>query len=258
MKVLVAGNGFIGRHLVDKLRETHAVKTLDRNNGTYEQDITEEFDIDDEFDVVFHTIGLAPGMYTKKKYKKVHVKGTRNLLNAVDTEKFVYISALGVGKIDHSYFNTKKEAEELVKENSDNYTVLRPSTVFGKENKLLNLIGKASNTRLFPDLSMEMQPIHIDDLIEILVKSIDEFDRETVHLAGPENMSLKELAKEIYSSRGRKCITLPFVERITNLSLSLSPFPGILSSENAKLLFRKDLISHNDAEDILDDLKSIR
>lgn len=258
MKVLVAGNGFIGRHLVDKLRENHAVKTLDRSNGTYEQDITEEFDIDEEFDVVFHTIGLAPGLYTKKKYRKVHVKGTRNLLNAVDTEKFVYISALGVGKIDHSYFNTKKDAEELVKENSDNYTVLRPSTVFGKGNKLLDLIGKASNTRVFPNFSTSMQPIHIDDLIEILIKSMNNFDRETLHLAGPENMSLKELSREIYRSRGRKCITLPLIDNITKLSLSISPLPGILSSENVKLLSRNDLISHNDAEDILDDLKSIK
>ena len=96
MKVLVAGNGFIGRNLVKKLRENHAVKTLDRSNGTYEQDITESFEIEESFDVVFHTIGLAPGLYTKKKYRKLHVKGTENLLEAVKTDKFVYISALGV------------------------------------------------------------------------------------------------------------------------------------------------------------------
>jgi len=258
MKVLVAGNGFIGRHLVDKLRENHAVKTLDRSNGTYEQDITDEFDIDDEFDVVFHTIGLAPGLYRKKKYRKVHVKGTRNLLEAVNTDKFVYISALGVGEIDHSYFKTKKEAEELVKEHCDNYTILRPSTVFGKGNKILGLIEKASTTRIFPGFSMEMQPIHVDDLVEILARSIDEFDRETLHLAGPEDMSLKELADKIYLSRGRKCITMPFAEDITKLGLRISPLPGFLSSENLELFSRKNLISHNDAEDIIGDLKSIR
>lgn len=258
MKVLVAGNGFIGRNLVKKLRENHAVKTLDRSNGTYEQDITESFEIEESFDVVFHTIGLAPGLYTKKKYRKLHVKGTENLLEAVKTDKFVYISALGVGKNSHSYFKTKKEAEDLVKEKSDNYTVFRPSTVYGEGNKLLDMIGKASVTRLFPDFSTEMQPIHIDDLIELLDRSVDNFDGETLEVAGPDKISLNELAKRIYSVRGRRIVKIPLMKHLAHAGLKISPLPGFLSSENVELLSRKDIIQHNDAKDILNNLKPIK
>lgn len=256
MKILVAGNGFIGRNLVEALREDHTVKTLDRDKATFEQDITENFSIDEEFDVVFHTVGLAPGMHTAKKYRKVHVEGTRNLLNAVEAEKFIYISALGIDT-DHSYFRTKKEAEDLVKNLSRKYTVFRPSTVFGKENKLLELIGKASRTRLFPNFSTEMQPISIDDLTELLVRSVEEFDGETLEVAGPEKLSLGELAERIYASRGRKCYRVPFVESFASLGLKFSPLPGLFSSENLQLLKQRNTVEYNDAEEVLGSLRTV-
>ncbi|WP_414837907.1 NAD-dependent epimerase/dehydratase family protein [Candidatus Nanosalina sp. VS9-1] len=258
MNILVAGNGFIGRNLVEALREEHTVKTLDRDKATFEQDITENFSIEDEFDVVFHTVGLAPGMHSAKKYRKVHVEGTRNLLKAVETEKFVYISALGADKVDHSYFRTKKEAEDLVKNLSKNYTVFRPSTVFGRGNKLLEMIGKASRTRFFPDFSTEMQPIHIEDFTELLTRSVEDFDGETLEVAGPEEMSLGELAKRIYASRGRKCYRVPFVESFASLGLRISPLPGLFSSENLELLNQRNTVDFNDAEEILGELKQIK
>lgn len=256
MKILVAGNGFIGRNLVRALREDHTVKTLDKNTATFEQDITEDFSIDEDFDVVFHTVGLAPGMHTAKKYRKVHVEGTRNLLNAVEAEKFVYISALGIGEIDHSYFQTKKEAEDLVKNLSKNYTIFRPSTVFGKGNKLLEMIGKASRTRVFPNFSTEMQPIHIDDFTELLEKSVEKLDGETLEVAGPEKISLGDLAERIYSSRGRKCYRVPFIESFASLGLKFSPFPGPFSSENLQLLKQKNTVGYNDAKEILGSLRT--
>ena len=257
MKILVAGNGFIGRNLVQALREDHTVKTLDLEKATFEQDITESFDIEEKFDVVFHTVGLAPGMHTAKKYRKVHVEGTRNLLKAVEAEKFVYISALGVREVEHNYFRTKKEAEDLVKNLSKNYTVFRPSTVFGKGNKLLEMIGKASRTRIFPNFSTEMQPIHIDDFTELLVRSVEEFDGETLEVAGPDKLSLGELAERIYALRGRKCYRVPFVENFASLGLKFSPFPGLLSSENLELLKQRNTVDYNDAEEVLGSLRTV-
>ncbi len=257
MKVLVAGNGFIGRNLVEALREEHTVKTLDRSNGTYEQDITESFKIEEEFDVVFHTVGLAPGLYSEKKYRKVHVMGTRNLVEAVEADKFVYISALGAGEMKHSYFQTKREAEDIIKNLSKEYTVFRPSTVYGEENKLLEMIAKASMTRLFPDFKTVMQPIHIDDLVELLVRSTEEYDGETLEVAGPEEMTLHELAERIYGRRGRRIYPLPFTEAVTKLGLRISPLPGPFSSENVELLDQKNTVEVNDAEEELGELKTV-
>ena len=259
MKVLVAGRGFIGKKIVERLRGEHEVKTLDRSaEATFQQDITEKFDIDEEFDILIHTIGLAPGMYSSSKYEKVHVKGTENLLEAVKADKTIFMSALGVGKIDHSFFTTKKRAEDLITNKSEKYTILRPSTVYGPGNKLLELIRKAAPTMTFPKIKTKTQPIHIEDLVSITEKSLNNFDNQILELGGPEKMTVGEMAKKIYRERGFPCILIPaplFLQK-TGLKI-LSPLPGPFNRENIQLLEHQNTTEVNDAEKILGKLKQI-
>lgn len=258
MKVLIAGRGFIGKKAVEKLRESHEVKTLDRNpDATFQQDITEEFSIEEDFDVLIHTIGLAPGMHSETEYRAVNVTGTKNLIEGVDFDKIIYLSALGAGKIDHSFFKTKKEAEKLIS-NTGNYTVLRPSTVYGRGNKLLELIGKTSFIRVFPNIKTETQPIHIEDLVEIIEKSLENFDHQILELGGPEEMSVGEMASRIYREKGSSCFLLPSPEILQKTGLKLlSPLPGPFSRENLKLLEQENTTDVNDAEKILGELRKI-
>ncbi len=255
----MAGRGFIGKKIVEKLRGEHEVKTLDRSpDATFQQDVTEEFKLDGEFDVLIHTIGLAPGMHSPAEYEKVHVEGTGNLLEAVNTDKTVFLSALGVGKIDHSFFTTKRKAEKLVAKKSERYTILRPSTVYGEGNKLLELIKKAAPTMTFPDIKTETQPIHIEDLVSVVGESLDDFDQQILKLGGPEKMTVGEMAKKLYRERGFPCILAPaplFLQR-TGLKI-LSPLPGPFNRENIRLLEHQNTTDVNDAEKILGEMKKI-
>jgi uncharacterized protein YbjT (DUF2867 family) len=258
MKILVAGNGFIGRNAVEELRENHLVKTLDRGNGTYQQDIMEKFSIEEEFDVMIHTIGLAPGMHSEKAYREVHAEGTRNLLKGVKAEKIVYLSALGAGEIDHSFFRTKKKAEKLIKNSESDHTILRPSTVYGEGNKLLELMRKAAPTRVFPNIKTRTQPIHIEDLVEIISRSVEEFSAEILELGGPEKMTAGELARKIYREEGYSCTLIPLPRLLQKTGLTLlDPFPGPFNRENIRLLENQNTTDRNDAEKILGELKKI-
>lgn len=259
MKILVAGRGFIGKKIVESLRDKHKVKTLDRSSdATFQQDITEEFSINEEFDVVFHTIGLAPGMYSEKEYRTLHVEGTKNLIEAVKSKKIVYISALKTGEIDHSFFKTKKEAEKPVKNSGRDYTIVRPSTVYGKGNKLLDLMRKTAPTMIFPDLKTETQPIHINDLGKILSETVKEYNEEILEIRGPEKMTVGELAEKIYRDEGFPCLLIPLPEIIQKTSLKLlDPLPGPFNRENIELLKHQNTTNSGDAEKILGELKNI-
>jgi NADH dehydrogenase len=259
MKVLIAGNGFIGRKIAEELRDSHEIKTLDRSgDATFTQDITEKFSLDEEFDVIFHTIGLAPGMHSEKEYEKVHVEGTENLLEAVDSDKIVYLSALGTGKIDHSFFRTKQEAEKIIKNSGRKFTIVRPSTVYGRGNKLLEMMRKAAPTMVFPNLKTETQPIHIDDLGEILGRCVENFDSQVLEVGGPESMEMDELAKKIYRERGFPCFLVPVPDSIQKTGLKLlDPLPGPFNRENIELLEHQNTTSFNDAEEILGELREI-
>jgi len=259
MKVLVAGRGFIGKNVVSKLRENHEVKTLDENpEATYQQDITENFEIGEEFDVLIHTVGLAPGMHSPEEYENVHVNSTRNLLEAVDAEKVIFLSALGAGTVEHSFLETKRRAEKIVKTESEKYTILRPSTAYGRENKLLEMIRRAAPTMVFPDIRTLTQPIHIDDLVSIIEKTLKQFNQQVLKLGGREEITVGDMAKRIYAERGFPCMLVPVPTVLQKVGLTMfSPLPGPFNREDIKLLEQENTTEINDAEKIMGELKEI-
>ena len=252
MDILIAGKGFIGTAIGDRLSGEHQVKYLDRISGNFQQDITQSFEIDEQFDVLIHTVGLAPGFASKKQYEEVHVDGTGNLIDAVDCDKIIYLSALGVGEVDHSFFKTKNKAEELVQGSGRDYTIIRPSTVYGEGNKLLDIIRKLAPTRLFPNLETRTQPIKLEDLTQLVSETVEAYDGKVLNAAGPETYSLSEMAKRIYSQEGYSCILVPAPEFMIKLKLlGLSFLGSPFQPENIEIVRSSNTTEENDAADIL-------
>lgn len=253
MKILVAGTGFIGAKLVEKLENKHEVTTLDIDEGDIKQDITESFSIEEDFDIVFHTVGLAPGFYSKEMYTKVHVEGTRNLLEAIKCDKIVFISALAADKNTNPFFTTKLKAEELVKKSDFRYSIVRPSTVYGKGNKLINMLRRAAKTRVFPSISSRIQPIQLENLVEILEKTLDNYDGEIINAAGPEKMTVTEFARNVYREEGYPLHSFYFSDRPMQLSFRvLDRLPQPLNYSQLELLKQDNTTEDNDAENIVE------
>ncbi len=253
MNILVAGKGFIGQKIGEKLKEEHEVKYLDRSDADFEHDVTEEFDIEEEFDVVYHTIGLAPGFFEKEQYRQVHVEGTRNIVDAVEADKIIYISALNAGEVEHSFMQTKKQAEEIIEDSEMNYTIVRPSTVYGKGNKLLDMMRKTAPTRLFPDIKTETQPILREDLIDLFVEVAEGHENDVINAAGPEKISVGRMAGKIYAEEGYNCILVPYPQFLLEWKLvGLSFLPPPFQKENVQLLRAGNTTERNDAEEIIE------
>jgi len=253
MDVLVAGKGFIGEKIGAKLEKNgHAVKYLDRSKGNFQHDITQDFNIDESFDVLIHTVGLAPGFATRKQYEKVHVEGTKNLLDAVDCGKIIYLSALGVGEVEHSFFQTKQQAETLIKSSGVDYTILRPSTVYGEGNKLLDMMRSFAPTRVFPDLKTLTQPILIDDLTSVVERVLESHNEEVLDAAGKDKMALGQLAKSMYNEEGYSCALVPMPEFLIQVKLLGLSFLGPpFRPENIEIVRSSNTTDENDAEELV-------
>jgi NADH dehydrogenase len=251
MRILIAGKGFIGTSLEENLSRNHKVDFLDKSEADYVFNISKSFDIEDNFDLLIHAIGLAPGFYREDEYRQLHVEGTKNLLNGVEADKIIYLSALKAGEIDHSFFRTKKQAEDIIKDSGMDYTIIRPSTVYGEENKLLDLMGKLAFTRTFPNVKLKTQPIHIEDLVEIVSESVSNFDNEILRAAGPEKMTVGELGKRVYHQKGFRCLLIPFPTTfLTIIIYALSFLPPPFKAENIRLLRAENTTERNDATKI--------
>lgn len=154
MNCLVTGAaGFIGSTLVQRLAsEGHHVKgfihqnkpLIKLENISYVQgdlsDNTITRDLARNMDVVFHCAGLVSDYGKKNDYYKVHVTGTKNLVESCkryQCKKFIFLSHIPYesNQKKHHYQKTKAIAESYLlleyKKNHFPAVIIRPGNVYG-------------------------------------------------------------------------------------------------------------------------------
>lgn len=210
MKILLTGDkGYIGSHLKEHLKE-HEVVELDLKSG---QDI---LDADlPKVDLVIH-LAAQPGVIAsiKDPFKTAlnNIMGTIRLAEHYKDTKFIFASTGGAiqEKIESPYGLSKFHAEDWIRMLNDNYVILRFANVYGGHlggsrsvvdkflNEPITIYGDGSQTRTF---------VHIDDLIDGILKSFD-WGKGSYYFGSDDTHTILELAeatgKEIAFTSWRK------------------------------------------------------
>ena len=133
----------------------------------------------------------------------MHYEGTVNLVNAARSQgvnRFIQMSALGArahGKTQYQL--TKFHAEEYIRSNGLDYTIFRPSIIFGPEDKFVNMFAKMLRTQQFVPVvgngKYQMQPVSVENVSLGFVKSVEKSDTigKIFEVGGPEKISLNQL-----------------------------------------------------------------
>lgn len=228
MILVTGGTGFVGSHLIQRLRkEGIAIRAVVRDPKKAEalRDLGVEVvsgDISDKASLekaaagverVIHLVGIiqeGPGA----TFRGVHVEGTRNVLEAAkktNVRHFFYQSALGTRPGARSeYHKTKWEAEELVRASGIPFTILRPSLIYGPGDKFtLRLSQMLKLSPVLPVIGTgksKIQPIYIDDVITCIIKiaTNDAFLNEMYEIGGPEQLTYEVLTSAIAEALGIK------------------------------------------------------
>jgi len=148
LKILVTGGtGFLGRHLLPALAgENYFVKVLVRPGK--EPDLPRgNFQIvrgglDDTSSLRAACAGCGVAIHlaaviearAKDEYRKVNVSGTKNLAESCRSEnlkQFIFISSANTVSGQSRYAASKREAEEIVINSGLNYTIIRPTFLYG-------------------------------------------------------------------------------------------------------------------------------
>ncbi|MCH8273304.1 MAG: NAD(P)H-binding protein [Armatimonadetes bacterium] len=224
MLVLVTGAaGFVGSHLIKRLvsdgREVRALVRrgppqwmIDLGVKSASGDVTDAEDLAracDGADAIVHCVGIineARGI----RFETVIAQGTKNMVRAgklAGVRKFVYVSALGTHANARSrYHRAKWQAEEAVRNGGVAYTIVRPSVIFGPEDRFINLF--AGGFTPFPGGGRNLlQPVYVEDVAAILSSclGLPASDNQTFGLGGPERLSLREVigtAERVMGVRG--------------------------------------------------------
>jgi len=273
---LFGGTGFVGSSIVKLLaKKGHEIKIATRN--PFNEDVIElKSTVSDpgqirlekvninsneqiknfiqDCDICINLIGI---LYEKSgnSFQRMHKDFVRDLVLALKENKkikhFIHFSSLGVKpNTDSKYLESKFQAEEIIKKELINYTIIKPSVVFGGgKNDFTNMFAKLAN--LFPIIplagaTVKFAPVYVGDIALGVDKIIeDEIKNDTIEFVGNEIFTLEELIKIISNEIRTKNIILPipsWLGRIQGRVLGLAPKP-MLTLDQVKTLESGDNIA---------------
>ena len=185
----------------------------------------------------------------RQKFQALHVMGSRTVAEqakAAGVTRLVQISAIGADENGPSkYARTKAAGEAAVRAAFPGAVVIRPSIVFGADDKFFNRFGQMA--ALFPALPLigggetRFQPVFVGDVAQVVAKAVADPAAEglTFELGGPTVYSFKQLLEMILRETGRNRLLVPlpwFAARLIGKAGDLSPIAPPLTSDQVESL----------------------
>lgn len=266
---LIGGGGFLGRYVAQELyrvgarvriaqkrpRDAWFLKTQGGLGQTQfaAADVTAPDSIAraiEGSDFVVNLVGTFGA-----KMRAVHVEGARNVAKvsrSAGVEALVHVSALGADPDSPSlYGRTKAEGEAAVFEAFPSATILRPSTLFGREDAFVNrFAAMIASAPVVPVLRADarFQPAYVADVAQVVVKALANpatYGGRTYELGGPDILTMAQLYRWIAGAIGKP--GAPFVELPDALGGLIAMFgvlPGApITQDQWRMLQRDNVVS---------------
>ena len=285
MILLTGATGFVGGNLLkEMLKQGLKVRCLVKNPSKAEAirqshveivkgDVTDKDSIakaleDGKVEAAVHLVGILAE--TKNTtFKAIHTQGTRNMVEmckAKGIKRFIHISALGTRENARSeYHKTKWEAEELIRASGLEYTIFRPSVMFGKEDKFVNLFAsiiKISPFIMIPGNGQNMmQPVSVKNLASAMTMAIQnsKHTNKTYEIAGPEKLTFDQIIDTICRVMGKTRlkihIPMPLMRPGALIAECIFPKPPI--TRDQLLMLEEDNVTENNALESVFNIKPV-
>jgi uncharacterized protein YbjT (DUF2867 family) len=277
--IVLGGTGFVGAHVCEKLvRDGWAVTVPTRRRANANRikllpGLTVlELDVHNEaaltqavagHDALVNLVAILHG--TQEAFERTHVALPRKIAKAClanGVKQVVHISALGTDALQPQtlpsmYLRSKGEGEAVLIQAACgagakaggagfDLSILRPSVIFGAEDKFLNVFAKLQ--KIFPVMplagaSAQFQPVWVQDVASAVVRCLggasDAASPRTIDVVGPEVFTLKQLVQlsarlaGIGGGFGRPVLGLPdWAARLQASLMSLAPGEPVMSTDN--------------------------
>jgi NADH dehydrogenase len=164
----------------------------------------------------------AVGLYVERgaeTFEAVHELGALNVAHqsaVFDVARLVHISGIGADLYSaSSYVRARAKGELLVADVLGHATILRPSVLFGPEDKFLNtlarMIRRSPVLPLFGRGQTKLQPVFVGDVAEAVLKVLTNSasQAQTYELGGPRTYSYRALLNLVLSKIKRRRLILP-------------------------------------------------
>jgi NADH dehydrogenase len=228
--LVTGGTGFVGRAVVAALlRRGHRVRCLVRPGSTRRLaalpgatavpgDVTEPRGLPEALagaEAVVHLVGIIreqPGRGVT--FARLHTEATGNVIAAAcgsGVRRIVHMSGLGTRPEARSrYHQTKWAAEQAVRESGLDWTIFRPSVIFGPGDGFVSLLARLVRwcpvVPVVGDGRNRLQPVAVGDVAESLARAVERPGTAgaVFEVGGPRPYTFDEVLDEIGAALGRR------------------------------------------------------
>ena len=251
MKILITGgSGFVGGEIVRQaLAAGHTVRVLSRGTRSAvsgaEQvrgSVLDPASLPSALagvDAVLHLVGIISEI-GDQTYERVHTDGTRNVVEAAraaGVSRYVQMSALGTRPHARArYHQSKWEAEQWVRASPLDWTILRPSLIYGAGDGFVTLFARMGRWSplmpVFGPGTHQLQPVAVEDVARCFVGALSKRAAvaSTLDVCGRERFSMNEILSLILEATGRTRlkIHLPWAMADLQARMMEAIFPTVL------------------------------
>ena len=260
--LVMGGTGFVGRHVCEKLVRAGCSVTVPTRRLANAKAVQMlpglqaiECNVHDGtalaqalagHDAVVNLVAILHG--NAATFDRAHVQLPRTLAAAcaqAGVRRLVHVSALGADSQGPSLYQRSKAAGEAVLRDADlDLTILRPSVIFGAEDKFLNTFASlqaAAPVMPLAGAGTRFQPVWVQDVAQAVVNALQERRSigATYELGGPEVFTLAQLVQIAgrCAGRARPVINLPLaIGRLQAALMELLPGEPLMSRDNVASL----------------------
>lgn len=267
---VLGGSGFVGRHVCNKLTDRGyrvTVPSRDRERAKVDLitlptvDVVEADVYDPETlrfvtrgcDAVINLVGVLHDGRGNASFEQAHVELARKVVEACrrnGIRRLVHMSALNAGvNAPSEYLRSKGEAENIVRLSGFDVTIFRPSVIFGREDRFLNLFaGLARKLPVIPlgSPNARFQPVYVEDVAQAFAQCLPRLESfgRSYDLVGPKVYTLKELVAYAGELTGRRRPILALGDGLSSLQASImGMLPGKVLSRDNYLSMKVDSVS---------------
>ncbi|MBB5018863.1 NADH dehydrogenase [Chitinivorax tropicus] len=255
--LIIGGSGFLG-HLVAAalVKQGHSVIVPTRryqqqkgnllvlpNLSLLEADVNDPSQLRllvQASDVIINLVGILQG--DEAAFQRAHVDLPSQLVTAMQQagkRRLIHISAVGADEQAPSrYLRSKGRGEQVVRQSGLDYTILRPSVIFGEGDRFLTMFAKLQS--LFPVMPLacphaRFQPIWVMDVVQAICRCLDlpATFNQTLALGGPRQYTLRELVAYVGQLTGHRRPILGLTGALATVQAwMLEKAPGQLMSRD--------------------------
>lgn len=263
--LVLGGTGFVGRHVCEHLNRLGIRVTVPTRHLEHAKAVqmlpmvtVVPADVHDDralqcllrgVDAVVNLVAILNG--SAAQFERVHVALPQRLgeaMLAAGVRRLVHVSALGADPAGPSrYLRSKGEGERALQALTSAglaLTLLRPSVIFGAEDRFLNLFARLQRSLPVVPLAgadARFQPVWVGDVAQAIVACLQRDDTigRTFEAVGPEVWTLADLVRLAGRLSGHPRPVLPLPRALAYfqaLLMELLPGEPLLTTDNLRSL----------------------